>query len=218
MFFSITFIKMFLMTAKEHHTSDQLTTVEKIKEAARSSFIDNGYSATKIRDIASKAGINLALLNYHFGSKEKLFEILMKENIDRLFAQIHPILNDLGTSLKEKLELLSEHYIGLITSEPNLPAFVLGEIQNHPERFADQIRINSGVMESNYMKQLAEADHSLDPVHHLMTYLGILLFPFFFKPLLKSTGRINEEQFMAIMQQRKSYAPKWMLQILDSKD
>ena len=54
-----------------------LSTEEKFKEAARIVFTKKGYAATKTRDIAEQAGLNLALLNYYFRSKEKLFEIIV---------------------------------------------------------------------------------------------------------------------------------------------
>ena len=53
---------------------EELTTEQKIVEAARKIFTQKGYAATKTRDIAEEAGINLALLNYYFGSKENLFK------------------------------------------------------------------------------------------------------------------------------------------------
>ncbi|HNO01068.1 MAG TPA: TetR family transcriptional regulator, partial [Chitinophagaceae bacterium] len=35
-------------------------------------FAEKGYNGTSVRDIAEKAGINLAMVSYYFGSKEKL--------------------------------------------------------------------------------------------------------------------------------------------------
>ena len=51
----------------------------KIKTAAKSLFLRKGYSATTTRDISKESDINLALLNYYFTSKKKLFEIIMLE-------------------------------------------------------------------------------------------------------------------------------------------
>ena len=67
------------------------TTEEKIKSAARTVFHTKGFAATKTRDIAKEAGINLALLNYYFRSKEKLFQIIMMDSIHSLFQSILPI-------------------------------------------------------------------------------------------------------------------------------
>jgi AcrR family transcriptional regulator len=50
-------------------TSD---TRERILDVAERLFMDNGYEATSMRTITSAAEVNLAAVNYHFGSKEAL--------------------------------------------------------------------------------------------------------------------------------------------------
>src|SRR5690349_7625597 len=90
------------------------STEEKIKEAARKVFLRKGYSATRTRDIAEESGINLALLNYYFRSKEKLFHIVMEEKFDKLFGTIIPILNEGSTTLDKKVELLASHYVNML--------------------------------------------------------------------------------------------------------
>ncbi len=37
-------------------------------------FCQKGFDGTSVRDIASEADVNLAMINYYFGSKEKLFQ------------------------------------------------------------------------------------------------------------------------------------------------
>ncbi len=50
-----------------------LSTEERIKEAAKKVFLEKGYDGTITRNIAKEAGLNIALMNYHFRIKEKLF-------------------------------------------------------------------------------------------------------------------------------------------------
>jgi AcrR family transcriptional regulator len=47
-------------------------TKERILDAAEQLFADHGFPATSLRDITQEAGVNLAAVNYHFGSKEAL--------------------------------------------------------------------------------------------------------------------------------------------------
>jgi AcrR family transcriptional regulator len=47
-----------------------------IIEAAEKLFATDGYEGTSVRDIAQEAGVNLAMISYYFGSKEKLLEAL----------------------------------------------------------------------------------------------------------------------------------------------
>ena len=98
-----------LATAKKKKTEDSAE--KKILEAARKLFTEKGYDATKTRDIAEEAGINLALLNYYFRSKEKLFEIIMLENIGHFFQGVLVIVNDEKTTVQEKIEKLGCTFI-----------------------------------------------------------------------------------------------------------
>lgn len=56
-----------------------LTTEEKIRQAATKVFMEKGFDGTTTRDIAAEANINLALLNYYFRSKQKLFDSVFDE-------------------------------------------------------------------------------------------------------------------------------------------
>ena len=105
---------------------------EKIKEAARKLFTQKGFAATRTRDIAQEAGINLALLNYHFRSKEKLFEIIMAENFRQFIHGISLNLIDEQTTIVEKTDRIVTDYIDFLTRHPDLPLFVLNEIRGTP--------------------------------------------------------------------------------------
>ena len=83
----------------------------KIKDAAKSLFLKKGYSATTTRDIARESDINLAMLNYYFRSKRRLFEIIMFETLYEFLSKMVEVYNDEKTSLEQKLKLCSEKYI-----------------------------------------------------------------------------------------------------------
>jgi len=54
----------------------------KIIEAAEREFSERGFHGASIRDITSKAGANVAAINYHFGSKEELFIAMIRYRIE----------------------------------------------------------------------------------------------------------------------------------------
>ena len=53
---------------------DAARTRKALLDAASRRFAADGYSSTTVRDIADDAGVNVALINRYFGSKEGLFE------------------------------------------------------------------------------------------------------------------------------------------------
>ena len=48
-----------------------------ILEVAETLFAEKGFDGTSIRDISKEANINVAMVSYYFGSKEKLLESLV---------------------------------------------------------------------------------------------------------------------------------------------
>lgn len=64
-------------------TDQSADTKEKIMEVGRVLFATLGFEGTSVREIARLAEVNVASVNYHFSSKEKLFhEILLKGYMD----------------------------------------------------------------------------------------------------------------------------------------
>lgn len=190
-----------------------LSTEEKIKEAASKVFTKKGYGNARTRDIAEEAGINLALLNYYFRSKEKLFDIVMAERIQKLFGILTPVLNDTETTLEEKFEKITENYINMLIEHPDLPIFVLSELRNNPERFANRLQAKTHLTQSVFIKQLQEKGTEIHPFHFLMNLLGMIIFPFVGKPVLQTvTG--GEENYLALMEQRKKLIPEWLKMML----
>ncbi len=56
-------------------------TKERILNVAERSFADRGFPATSLRDITSEAGVNIASVNYHFGSKEALLAAVLERRV-----------------------------------------------------------------------------------------------------------------------------------------
>lgn len=56
-----------------------MTTRETILEAAVAVFSRDGFAGTTIREVCRTAGVNVAAVHYHFGSKEKLYEAVCRE-------------------------------------------------------------------------------------------------------------------------------------------
>ena len=74
-------------------------------------FAEKGYEGTSIRDLASKAEVNIAMINYYFGSKEKLFEAIVEFKSTYIRERLEEITNNDQTSDIEKVDAIIEHYV-----------------------------------------------------------------------------------------------------------
>lgn len=89
-------------------------TQEKILAAAERLFMEQGFTATSLRQITTVANVNLAAVNYHFGSKSQL--------IQAIFARRLGVLREQQLQTLDALE--SAHPDGKVPLEPLLHAFV----------------------------------------------------------------------------------------------
>src|SRR5437868_1165754 len=128
---------------KQPKIEKNASTEEKIKEAARGVFTRKGYAGTRTRDIAEESGYNLALINYYFRSKEKLFDIIMLEHLQAFIHGLIGIVNDPDTSLQEKIEIIIAHYIDMLIQNPNLPLFILNEVNADPTKLVAKLGMDS---------------------------------------------------------------------------
>ena len=196
-----------------------ISTEERIKAAARKVFHQKGFAGTRTRDIAEEAGINHAMLNYYFRSKEKLFEMVMMETMAQFFKGVNLMLNDENTSLDEKIDLIVSNYVDLLLKEPELPTFILNEVRPNPQAFVEQNPIKEALTHSVLTRQYAEAvarGEVTEPnlMQALLNVIGLVIFPFIAKPILTSIINIPEEQYKALMLQRKTLIPQWIKGIL----
>lgn len=82
-----------------------------IMEAAEKLFSERGFDGTPVRDIAEQAGVNLAMISYYFGSKEKLMESLFSYRGQFIKQQLEGMLQDSEMSPLDKVYRLIDHYI-----------------------------------------------------------------------------------------------------------
>lgn len=203
--------------AKKKKIEVDLSTEEKIRNAARKVFSEKGYFGTRTRDIAEEAGINLALVNYYFRSKEKLFEMIMQEKVYTLIGTIVPILINPSISLESKIDIVADSYIETLIANPDLPILVFNEIKNNPQGFGINMQIGPMLRESSIVKQIKERNPNIDPLQFILSFIGMLVFPFISRPVFMGAGNISNESFNELMRQRKQFIPKWMDAILNAK-
>jgi len=202
--------------------SAKISTEEKIKEAARRLFTQKGYAAVKTRDIAEEAGINLALLNYYFRSKEKLFNMIMAESLQQFILGIASILKDETVAREERMEKIVSYYIDMLTQYPDLPLFILSEMKRQPQQLASKFDPVIGSARANILKEVQNEIKdgkiaNLHIVHFIANFIGLTVFPFVASPMLQRVAQVNDKQFKELMQERKKLIPLWIKTITSVK-
>ncbi len=169
--------------------SEKENTEEKILEAAKEVFIEKGNDGTRMQEIADRAGINKSLLHYYYRSKEKLFGAVFKFAFAQFAPKLFNILNkedDFFTLLRNFVIV----YIDIISKNPFIPMFILGEINKKNTGLFVHVIKSSGINPKLFRERVGEeikkgTIREIDPNQLIINTIGLCIFPFIGRPLLQ---------------------------------
>ncbi|MEO6328045.1 MAG: TetR family transcriptional regulator [Ginsengibacter sp.] len=81
-------------------------------------FCQKGFEGTSVRDIAMEADVNLAMISYYFGSKEKLFQNALEYKASYLKGIFEELVSNAQMSAIDKIDVIIDSYVERIFSNP----------------------------------------------------------------------------------------------------
>ena len=168
--------------------------------AARDHFLKRDFKAVSLREIASSAGVNGAMVNYYFGGKKGLYMAM----VDELFESLESKMASLSDNSEFSIADFSRSYCLLLAENPWWPNFVAREIlfgegetkeevlQRFSKMIAPKLRhaISQEVESGNYRKDLS-------PELTIMSLLGMTIFPFLAAPMVERVFGMTLDESMA---------------------
>lgn len=101
----------FMNVHMKNHSNISFNQKQKhIMDTALKIFAEKGYNGASVRDIALESKVNLAMINYYFGSKLQLLESIFEEKTERAKTYIDAYITDERLSPIEKLEKMIDGY------------------------------------------------------------------------------------------------------------
>lgn len=192
-------------------TKDDKLTEEKIFDAATEVFEEKGLAATRMQDIADRAGINKALLHYYFRTKEKLFNAVFDKLAEKIFAKFASIFEE-DMPFDDKIRFFFTEHIKFLKKNPKLPMFIIGEVNRSPEllsKFLDRININR--IKEKISADLGDAI-SPDVIPHLMvSIISLSVFPVAAKPIISGILDSAGIDYDCFLEERMKVAPEFVI-------
>lgn len=181
-----------------------------ILEVARKQFVQKGFAATKMQDIAEEAQVNKALLHYYFRSKDKLYHEIIVKTLDKMVPRFAAAMAMEGT-FWERLENLVHTYVGMLVAEPDIPFFIMSELAQEQDRFINELRQRAhyfpaaqGFVMSMHEEMVAGRIRTIPPLHLMLNIMSMTVFPFVAKPIFCTIFNFEEAAFNELMEERKS--------------
>lgn len=190
-------------------------TEQKIFDAATELFLEKGVDRTSVRDIASKAGINLALMNYYFRSKENLFDAIFTNLVKKNTKDLVKIL-DSDLELAEKIKQYVAAYIDILLKNPLLVSFFMAILHRSREKITEMEVVSLLYGREKFTQQIVDEGKKgnirrTDPTHFYVDMISMITFPFAIKPMIMDKNELNDEEFIAFIEDRKQHITEMLM-------
>ncbi len=196
-----------------------LNSEQKILEAAKIVFIKKGFDGARMQDIADEAKINKALVHYYYRSKEELFAKIFDIISSQLLPNIESIIiNEIP--ILDKIERFIHSYIEFVSNNPEIPLFILSEVNKNPERLALILKttqnfpkIQQFAFQVMLEMQLGKLKQ-VNTIHLMLNILSLCIFPFIARPMVQNVMNLKHDEFDFILKQRKQEVTQFVLAAL----
>ncbi len=165
-------------------------TKRKLLTAAKSLVVERGWGAVSNRAIAECAGVNLALISYHFGGKRQLLAAMLDAAVADITATYTPPCpqNDLGEFISRAVEVVPQ-----LAEEPSVRVLAVAMLEaTHDEEIANSVRRNLTALRAQVAEVVVASGGA--PAHSagLVTVVAALLDGILLHFLLDSQTDIPE--------------------------
>jgi TetR/AcrR family transcriptional regulator len=178
-------------------------TKEAILAAAFAEFSDQGLAGARVDRIANLAGVNKAMLYYHFASKENLYHEAIRHHVAAATDQLSEQFDD-SVPIEEVLQRIAVQYARIFTSNPKFIRILLWELANPDSemirRMAELlVQSNLPIRLRQRMNQEIKAGRwrDLDVKQLLVTFITLNVGYFLLRPLVHRVLTVEDQDSFA---------------------
>ncbi|GIW71623.1 MAG: hypothetical protein KatS3mg102_1165 [Planctomycetota bacterium] len=172
--------------ARAAGTAGEAGTAGAILRAAERLFGEHGYEGTSVQQLAQLAGVNKALVFYHFGSKQQLFDAVLERYYRAHARAIRQAIRRARGGPRERIHQLLDGYLDFMERHRVYPRLVQQELARRSGRL-ELIRRNLGELASavrTLLAGLCPEQGPLAPEHFFASFAGMVVTWFTHAPAL----------------------------------
>jgi len=136
--------------------TEKLDKKEHIMEAAQALFAAQGFEGTSVRDICQHAGVNIAMVNYYFGSKEGLFEKMVEHKASFMRGKLEELLGNKELSPMEKVDRIIGEFVERMFSNRDFTLTVTREMSKSSRQPVHEVMASVFFRNMSLLKQIIE--------------------------------------------------------------
>jgi AcrR family transcriptional regulator len=175
------------------------STEDRILEAAKEVFMKYGLYGARMQDIADTAGINKALLHYYFRNKEKMFDKVFENALQKYFEQMD-VFGDTTLPIKERIFRYIDNIVTFLSEYPQMTMFIIKEISINPEIFKAKVLPMKKGRALRFIQTVEDEISAgkikkVDAVMFMINLHSLCTYPFIGMPLFRHALKANGKDF-----------------------
>ena len=187
-----------------------------IKETAKRIFFQKGLINATTQQIADEAGVNRALINYYFRSRNQLFKAVLKDAVDETRQKVDAIFNS-DESFKIKISKYLDVFIDRNAEFPYIQNFIITEIMQDPEKMKEHFSRKRNHMLKHIVPPLNEEIAKgniapINPEHFIVNMMSMCSYPLVAKPFIQNMFSYDDKMYRKFLQERKKVIYKVLFQ------
>ena len=163
------------MSPARKDTTAAVSTRDAIFDSAASLFATGGFDGVSVDDLAREAGVNKAMIYYHFADKLALYRAVLAEGLSRMGATVSGIATSADAPPK-KLDRFIEAFVRMTETRPWMPALMLREISEGAPRLDADTMSHMRVVIASFAAILTQGQESgvFRRVHPILAYESVI--------------------------------------------
>jgi AcrR family transcriptional regulator len=173
-------------------------------------FSLHGFEGTSVRDIAESADVNIAMISYYFGSKEKLMQSLFQDRMTDIKLKLEALLNDTSIEPIEKIKMVIDQYVDRVWEKQQFFKLTIQEqivgknkviTKWLKEMKKQNVELIASIINEGQKKKIFKK--GIDPILLVSTMTGTALQSFLNKDLYKNIHGLDDMSEEALKEELK---------------
>ena len=156
-------------------TAAAVSTRDAVFDSAATRFAKGGFDGVSVDDIARDAGVNKAMIYYHFADKLALYRAVLADGLGKMGAIVAAIASSIDAPAT-KLDRFIEAFVRMTETRPWMPALMLREIAEGAPRLDVDTMAHMRVVISSFAAILKQGQESgvFRRVHPILAYESVV--------------------------------------------
>jgi TetR/AcrR family transcriptional regulator len=163
------------MAPARKNTTTAVSTRDSVFDSAASLFASSGFDGVSVDDIARDAGVNKAMIYYHFADKLALYRAVLADGLSRMGAIVAAIAAA-PDAPAIKLDRFIEAFVRMTETRPWMPALMLREIAEGAPRLDTGTMSHMRIVITSFAAILKQGQESgvFRRVHPILAYESVI--------------------------------------------